>query len=72
MDLEIIAVTFLILLSPVWASSHHSYMDSILSARSGKSSFVCVCVCVHVPLHLMRTALFSPLSRQVPGRADEV
>ncbi|XP_039876411.1 acetylcholinesterase collagenic tail peptide isoform X1 [Simochromis diagramma] len=34
MDLENIAVTFLILLSPAWASSHHSYMDSILSARS--------------------------------------
>ncbi|XP_030597192.1 acetylcholinesterase collagenic tail peptide-like [Archocentrus centrarchus] len=34
MDLVNIAVSFHILLCPAWALSHHSYMSSILSARS--------------------------------------
>ncbi|CAB1421208.1 unnamed protein product, partial [Pleuronectes platessa] len=34
MDLVKIAVSFHLLLSPAWASSHHPFMDSILSAQS--------------------------------------
>ncbi|KAM9838617.1 uncharacterized protein ACBR49_017314 [Aulostomus maculatus] len=35
MDLVKIAVSFHILLCPAWALSHHSFMDSVLSAHTG-------------------------------------
>jgi len=40
MDLAKIAVSFHILLCPVWTLSRHSYTDSILSAHSGETSGV--------------------------------
>lgn len=51
------------LITPIWTPS---------SQPAQVSPALRVCVCVHVPLHLMRTALFFPLRLQVPGRADEV